>query len=161
MPKLAAIASMVGQRREKAVIMISRQGGYVAMLALMKHVATQATPPFGVATGEQRSEFNAATNSRGESFLVLVADSGQFSEGTSFFAVRRLYLAEVPTTACELQQRCGRVARMFGHHALPPEERAVSIVMPIAVVPLWIRDALTAWCFRACCTPSCKAEDAA
>jgi hypothetical protein len=161
MPKLAAIASMVGERREKAVIMISRQGGYVAMVALMKHVGAQAEPPFGVATGDQCSEFNAATNSRGESLLVLVADSGKFSEGTSFYAARRLYLAEIPGTACEFQQRCGRVARMFGHHDLPPEERAVTIVMPVAVIPDWLSDPLTAWCFRACCSHSSKAEDIA
>jgi len=153
MPKLAAIAAAVCHRREKAAILISRQGGYSAMVACMRQAAAQASPPFGVATGLKLAEFNAPSNARGQSHLVLVADSGQFCEGASFRNVRWLYLGDVPDTAGSWQQQCGRVARMFGHHDLPAAERSVTIVMPIATVPLWMREPLGAWAFRTMCPP--------
>lgn len=119
------------------------------MLACMQEMATREVPPFGVATGEQLAEFNAVQNARGVVFRVLVADSGQFSEGTSFRAVRRLYIADVPTSAAMFQQQCGRVSRMFGHGDLSPDERLVRVVMPIAILPQWIRHPLGAWAYHA------------
>merc|ERR1712194_310644 len=49
---------------------------------------------------------------------------------------------------------------MFGHHALQDVEHSVAVLMPIAVVPEWIQFPLAAWCFRACCTSACTADDA-
>ena len=126
MPKLASIAREVCLRRQKAVVLISRQGGYRAMLAHMQQAAAAAVPPFTVASGEQLAQFNAPSNARGEVLSVLVVDSSQFGEGTSFLNVRWLYLADVPGTAAAFQQQCGRVSRMFGHSGLPAEERSVS-----------------------------------
>jgi len=152
MPKLAAIAAAVCRRREKSVILISRQGGYKAMLALLQRHAARAEHPFVVDSAETGLvEFSAPANTHGERILVLVADSGKFSEGTSFHAVRRLYLADVPETALALQQQCGRVARMFGHQHLPPEKQTVAVVIPVATYPPWVRDPLGAWSLRACC----------
>lgn len=158
MPKLAAIASAICRRREKAAVLVTRQGGYMAMLALLRRMADNAVPPFGVASGERLAEFNAQTNARGEHWLVLVAEGTQFSEGTSFRAVRRLYLGDVPASASAFQQQCGRAARMFGHEEVPLEERVVSFVMPIAVVPTWMRCEFGAWSFRAFCTKSSRPD---
>eukprot|EP00747_Dinoflagellata_sp_TGD_P178780 gnl/TRDRNA2_/TRDRNA2_28381_c1_seq1.p1 gnl/TRDRNA2_/TRDRNA2_28381_c1~~gnl/TRDRNA2_/TRDRNA2_28381_c1_seq1.p1 ORF type:complete len:547 (+),score=98.19 gnl/TRDRNA2_/TRDRNA2_28381_c1_seq1:1-1641(+) len=160
MPKLRAIATAVARRREKAAVLVSRQGGYMAMLAIMQQAAAESVPPFAVATGERLAEFNAVGNTRGEDLLVLVADSAEFSEGVSFHAVRRLYLAEVPLSASTFQQQCGRVARMFGHHALPLEERSVAVVLPISVSPPWMHGSqLGAWAFRTYCKLSSRPKD--
>jgi hypothetical protein len=152
MPKLAAIASAICHRREKAVVLISRQGGYKAMLALLQRQAARSDPPFAVIDAESGlAEFNATANKHGQKYLALVADSTKFCEGTSFKAVKWLYLANVPGNALTLQQQCGRVARMFGHHHLDPRERSVSIVIPMATLPTWVKSPLDAWCLRACC----------
>ena len=65
------------------------------------------------------------SNLRGEKFRVLVADSFQCSEGVSFFAVRRVFFADVPLSPSQLVQQCGRSIRMFGHQGLPEEEQVV------------------------------------
>eukprot|EP00928_Gymnodinium_smaydae_P054065 TRINITY_DN37904_c0_g1_i1.p1 TRINITY_DN37904_c0_g1~~TRINITY_DN37904_c0_g1_i1.p1 ORF type:complete len:1122 (-),score=125.23 TRINITY_DN37904_c0_g1_i1:333-3650(-) len=159
MPKLAAIAAAIVRHREKTVVLISRQGGYSAMIACLRQAASNATPPFDIATGSQLAEFNASSNKRGESILALVADSAQFSEGTSFRTVRRLYLADIPSNPNMLHQQCGRVSRMFGHHELPLNERIVTVFIPCSVVPEWMRDPLAAWCFRASVSTARDAND--
>eukprot|EP00927_Polykrikos_kofoidii_P008300 TRINITY_DN13440_c0_g1_i1.p1 TRINITY_DN13440_c0_g1~~TRINITY_DN13440_c0_g1_i1.p1 ORF type:complete len:1158 (+),score=216.61 TRINITY_DN13440_c0_g1_i1:185-3658(+) len=160
MPKLAAIAASICRRREKAVVLISTQGGYAAMLSLLERQGEQASPPFCVASGENLADFNSPSNSRGSQYLVLVADANQFSEGVSFFAVRRLYIADVPGSASLFQQQCGRVSRMFGHGNLPVEERKVRVVMPIATLPSWMRKPLGVWAFCACCRPTTEPREA-
>ncbi|CAK0890919.1 unnamed protein product, partial [Prorocentrum cordatum] len=160
MPKLATIAAAIARRREKAAVLVSRQGGYAAMLACMRQVAARASPPFSVVGGDRLADFNDVANSRGDQIRALVADSNQFSEGVSFRAVRRLYLADVPHSACALRQQCGRVARMFGHHDLRPEERAVVVVLPVAKLPAWARSPLATWCFGAFCQANCDSAEA-
>ena len=58
---------------------------------------------------------------------VMVADAKECGEGVSFLGVRRLLLADVPSTAEDLLQRIGRAVRFMGHHALPPSERTVDV----------------------------------
>jgi len=84
MPKLAAIAAAICRRREKSAVIISRQGGYIAMVACMRQAAERASPPFGVATGEELSEFNDPSNSRGEVLLVLIASLRSFLKAFRF-----------------------------------------------------------------------------
>lgn len=63
---------------------------------------------------------------------VMVADAKECSEGVSFFGVRRLILADVPTTSEDLLQRVGRAVRFMGHSALPEAERSVEVRMYVA-----------------------------
>ncbi|CAJ1418834.1 unnamed protein product [Effrenium voratum] len=121
-PKLLGIAQAVLASEQKAVIMIGRTSGYVVMLELMKHLASQADPPVGVATMNELSEFNHCSNIRGEIYRVLVADSLQCSEGVSFLSVRRTFLADVPVAPSGFIQQTGRAIRMYGHRGLPEEE---------------------------------------
>eukprot|EP00927_Polykrikos_kofoidii_P070853 TRINITY_DN67231_c0_g1_i1.p1 TRINITY_DN67231_c0_g1~~TRINITY_DN67231_c0_g1_i1.p1 ORF type:complete len:1171 (-),score=216.39 TRINITY_DN67231_c0_g1_i1:663-3953(-) len=148
MPKFAAIANAVVQRREKAAVLVSRQGGYAAMLAYMRQVGAEASPPIRVASTDRLAEFNASSNAHGEAYMVLIADAAQFSEGSSFRAVRRLYLADIPSSAVTFQQQVGRAARMFGHHDLPLEDRSLTVVLPCATFPAWMKSDLAAWCLR-------------
>ncbi|CAE8584375.1 unnamed protein product [Polarella glacialis] len=111
-PKLLAIAQAVLESTEKAVIMCGRTSGYVVMLELMKHLAAKVETPFAVATMNELSEFNHCSNLRGERFRVLVADALQCSEGVSFLAVRRTFLADVPVSPSTFIQQCGRAIRM-------------------------------------------------
>lgn len=130
------------------------------MVACLEEAAAKASPPFQVATGTELAEFNAKTNTRGEEFLALVVDSVSFSESVSFREVRRLYLGDVPTSASSWQQQCGRASRMFGHHRLDPEERDVTVVVPTAVLPAWMRTLTGAWAYRAFCSVGCEAAQA-
>lgn len=98
---------------------------------------------------ENISAFNSSQNLRGESYRVLVADAATCSEGVSFFGVRRVFLAEVPTTPSALVQSVGRAIRMYGHCGLPIEEQTVTTSLYTATFPKWLRSPLGQWAFRA------------
>ncbi|CAJ1342989.1 unnamed protein product, partial [Effrenium voratum] len=140
-----------------AVIMIGRTSGYVVMLELMKHLASQADPPVGVATMNELSEFNHCSNIRGEIYRVLVADSLQLgldfkqcSEGVSFLSVRRTFLADVPVAPSGFIQQTGRAIRMYGHRGLPEEEQTVTTQLFVSILPKWMRSSsLACWALRA------------
>ncbi|CAJ1372495.1 unnamed protein product [Effrenium voratum] len=149
-PKLLGIAQAVLASEQKAVIMIGRTSGYVVMLELMKHLASQADPPVGVATMNELSEFNHCSNIRGEIYRVLVADSLQCSEGVSFLSVRRTFLADVPVAPSGFIQQTGRAIRMYGHRGLPEEEQTVTTQLFVSILPKWMRSSsLACWALRA------------
>lgn len=147
-PKLQAIAAEVAAHQEKALVLISKQSGYVVMLELMRRVAACSNPPFTVATIDELTEFNHVSNLRGQKFRVLVADASQCSEGVSFLAVRRVFLSDVPTSPSQMIQQCGRSIRMFGHQGLPEEEQVVVNHMYVANFPKWLQSPLACWVFR-------------
>jgi hypothetical protein len=138
-PKLKQIVDDIVTFEEKAVVIISLRSGYRAMLALVTDAA--AVFGFNVATMRDMHAFNHAFNSTGEVFRVLVADSDQCSEGISFFAVRQLFLADVPRTYGALIQRVGRVVRMFSHASLPCAEQRVHVHICVATLPGNMRSA--------------------
>mmetsp|Transcript_19575 Transcript_19575/g.34570 ORF Transcript_19575/g.34570 Transcript_19575/m.34570 type:complete len:1115 (+) Transcript_19575:20-3364(+) len=150
-PKLFAIASEVCEKAEKALVLISRSSGLEALLEHLRErsAALPSDLKFGVATMEELAEFNAPSNLRGENFRVLVADAAQCSEGVSFFAVRRVHLAEVPATPSGLVQAVGRAIRMYGHRGLPVEDQTVITQLWVAEFPRWMRSSLGALAFRA------------
>jgi hypothetical protein len=147
-PKLHAIAMEVAANPLKAVIMTSRQCGYSVILELVRRVASQSEPPFGVATMDELSEYNHVSNIRGEKYRVLVADASQCSEGVSFLAVRRTFLSDVPSSPSQFIQQCGRAIRMFGHQGLPEEEQEVIQHLYVAKFSGWMRSPLAMWVFR-------------
>ena len=65
---------------------------------------------------------------------VMVADAKECGEGVSFLGVRRLLLADVPSTAEDLMQRVGRAVRFMGHAMLPAEERNVEVRMYVSTL---------------------------
>lgn len=147
-PKLHAIVMEVAASKDKAVIMVSRQCGYSVVLELMRQVASVGDSTFGVATMDELSEFNHVSNLRGEKYRVLIADAVSCSEGVSFLAVRRVFLADVPSSPSQFIQQCGRSIRMFGHQGLPDEEQTVTNHLYIARFPKWMRSSLAMWVFR-------------
>eukprot|EP00406_Dinophysis_acuminata_P077878 CAMPEP_0179256614 /NCGR_PEP_ID=MMETSP0797-20121207/24360_1 /TAXON_ID=47934 /ORGANISM="Dinophysis acuminata, Strain DAEP01" /LENGTH=804 /DNA_ID=CAMNT_0020964559 /DNA_START=12 /DNA_END=2422 /DNA_ORIENTATION=+ len=148
-PKLDAIAQDVVAHREKALILIDRRSGLEALLTHLKTVAANASPEFAVATMDEIAAFNAASNRHGERYRVLVADAATCSEGVSFFAVRRLHLADVPAAPSAFIQAVGRAIRMYGHAGLPEEDRTVTTILHVAGLPRWMRSTLGTWSFRA------------
>lgn len=148
-PKLYAIATDVVDHEEKALVLVARNSGLLAFLEHLKERAATAEKPFHVATIDELAEFNSPGNLGGELFRVLVADAAQCSEGVSFFAVRRLHLADVPVTPSALVQSVGRAIRMYGHKGLLEHEQTVTTTMWVAVLPRWMRSPLSAWAFRA------------
>jgi len=148
-PKLYKIAQDVAASAEKALVLVSRQTGYIVMLELMRLVAMRSETQFAVATIDDLAEFNHVSNLRGQKFRVLVADSAQCSEGVSFFAVRRTFLADVPTSPSQFIQQCGRAIRMYGHRGLPDEEQTVTNRLYIATFPHWVTSELACWSLRA------------
>jgi hypothetical protein len=148
-PKFHAIGVAVQTSPAKTLILVARKSGYGALLAHLHRVGQRSNPRFTVASIDQLAEFNAPSNLRGERFRMLVADAAQCSEGVSFFAVRRVLLADVPNSPGQLVQQCGRAIRMFGHHGLPEEEQTVTMTAYVAGLPRWMRSPLGAWCYRA------------
>merc|ERR1719460_2163882 len=98
---------------------------------------------------EELSEFNHVSNLRGEVFRVLVADATQCSEGISFLAVRRTYIADVPVSPSQFIQQCGRSIRMYGHRGLPDEEQTVTTNLYVSIFPKWMKSSLACWALRA------------
>eukprot|EP00928_Gymnodinium_smaydae_P044731 TRINITY_DN29856_c0_g1_i1.p1 TRINITY_DN29856_c0_g1~~TRINITY_DN29856_c0_g1_i1.p1 ORF type:complete len:717 (-),score=212.00 TRINITY_DN29856_c0_g1_i1:130-2280(-) len=148
-PKLWAIAEDIASDTSKALVLVERHSGMGALLAHLKELAARSEQPFGVATMDELAEFNASSNLRGERYRVLVADASQCSEGVSFFAVRRVLLADVPATPSALVQQVGRSIRMYGHAGLPDEEQSVVATLYAAAFPSWLREPLGAWAYRA------------
>jgi len=149
-PKFFAVAHAVASEPKKAVVMTSRLNGYNVMLELMKTVAAQADPPFGVASLEELAEYNSIANVHGEKYRVLVADAAQCSEGVSFLAVRRSFLCDVPVSPSAFVQQCGRAIRMYGHRGLEDDEQVVETYMYVATLPKWMRtEAVGCWAYRA------------
>lgn len=148
-PKLYAIAEDVATCNEKTIVMVGRPGGYTVLLEVLRRLALESEPPFAVATMEELSEFNHATNLRGERYRVLVADAAQCSEGVSFLAVRQVLLAEVPLLHSMFVQQCGRAVRMYSHSALPHEEQTVTVRLYSAVLPQWMGSPLGCLAYRA------------
>lgn len=148
-PKLLAIAREIALNPGKALVLISKSQGYRPMLALMKQVAKAHRPSFEVATMEQLSQFNdPVKNLRGDAFKVMVADAAQCAEGVSFLSVRRVFLAEVPTSPSSLIQLCSRALRMYGHRWLPTEEQEVRFFLYVSQMPHWLQTPLGAWALR-------------
>jgi len=148
-PKLYAIAKDVAAEPTKALVLVARNTGMGAFLAHLREVAEKSDPPFGVATMDELATFNSAENLRGGIFRVMVADAMQCSEGVSFFAVRRLMLADVPLNPSALVQSVGRAIRMYGHRGLPVEEQTVTTTLYVASFPARLRGPLGAWAYRA------------
>mmetsp|Transcript_42709 Transcript_42709/g.110427 ORF Transcript_42709/g.110427 Transcript_42709/m.110427 type:complete len:1187 (+) Transcript_42709:74-3634(+) len=148
-PKLHAIALDVAANCEKALVLIARSSGMEALLAHLHAVGAASKPPFSVATMDELAAFNSHLNRRGEQYRVLVADAATCSEGVSFFAVRRVHLADVPATPSAFVQSVGRAIRMYGHAGLPSEEQTVTTVLHVAGLPRWMRSTLGAWTLRA------------
>lgn len=148
-PKLHAIINDVVASNLKSLVLVDRRSGMDVLLEQLKLLGSQSSPQFQVATMENISAFNSSDNLRGEAYRVLVADAATCSEGVSFFGVRRVFLADVPTVPSGLIQSVGRAVRMYGHRGLPAEEQTVTTTMYAAVFPKWMRSPLGQWAFRA------------
>mmetsp|Transcript_43377 Transcript_43377/g.114246 ORF Transcript_43377/g.114246 Transcript_43377/m.114246 type:complete len:929 (+) Transcript_43377:3-2789(+) len=151
-PKLQAMARDVAAEPSKAVVLVARSSGMDALIEHLRRLAMPqvgSKPLFGVATMEELAAFNSAANLHGELYRVLVADSTQCGEGVSFFAVRRVLLADVPTSPSALVQAVGRSIRMYGHYGLSEEEWTVTTTLYAATMPRWMRSPLGAWAYRA------------
>jgi hypothetical protein len=103
--------------------------------AILRKRASQADPPFEIATLQQLAEFNHVSNLRGEQLRCLIASTDECSEGVSFVGVRRLLLAQVPPSYTALQQMLGRACRMDSHMKLLQHERNVDFNLFVATVP--------------------------
>ena len=148
-PKFWKLAQMIAKNRQKSLVFVSRGSGYRAAVDVLRQVASEASPPFQVASTESLAEFNSTENLRGEKILCMVADSNQCGEGVSFRTVRQLFLLDVPPTPTSLVQTCGRASRMLGHQALPWKERLVRVYIFVASLPDWSKQPLGHWCLVA------------
>jgi len=146
-PKLERIAREVASSPLKSLVMVDRHSGMSAILEYLRELG--AAQGFGVATMDEIVAFNSASsNLRGEKYRVLVADASTCSEGVSFFGVRRVFLADVPSTPSGLVQAVGRSIRMYSHRGLPVEEQTVTTRLYVATFPRWMRSPLGAWALR-------------
>ncbi|CAJ1385863.1 unnamed protein product, partial [Effrenium voratum] len=141
-PKLFAIAADVVEHPEKALVLINRSSG---LMALLEHLRAQASEHnFSVATMEELAEFNSPGNLRGERFRGATrhncpkCGAHQTSRG-----------GPASATPSALVQSVGRAIRMYGHRGLPEEEQTVTTTLWVAGLPRWMQSPLAAWAFRA------------
>jgi len=146
-PKLWEAAKAVAASTKKAVVLTGRTSGYFVMLALLQNLGLKHN--FKVATMDELAEFNHASNLKGQSYRVLVANTTQCSEGISFFAVRRLFMTDLPDSPSQLVQQVGRALRLFGHKGLPEKEQTVTSYLYVSCLPRWMRSPLSFWAMSA------------
>lgn len=146
-PKFYGVAKSIAKNKEKAVVMLSRQTGYKALLEILQKTGKKRG--FKVATLKELSDFNdGKRNLRGERFRVMVAETSQAGEGIQFKHVRRLHLVEVPARHSELVQRASRCVRMGGHEGLPPKERELAIEVHLTQLPSFLRKGPSSFIYR-------------
>jgi superfamily II DNA or RNA helicase len=117
---------------EKSLVLIDRAFGFKAFLAAFNLKGK------GKACGlYEKSEltclnrFNDPSNLDGSKLQVIIADASIFSEGVSFFGVRKLYLMNPPLTYGLYLQQVGRALRACVYHKLPKRDRNVKIYICI------------------------------
>lgn len=141
--KLFAAAEEILNTDLKTVVLVRRHTGYEFFVKLLRHLETSRGLNIGIATLEDKAVFNCFdTNLRGERFRVLVGETGEAGEGSSFFCVRTLYLLDVPLTATDFEQCKARVDRANSHRGLPEEERTVQVKIVCASLPSPIKNYL-------------------
>lgn len=135
-PKLHWLAEQIVESDRKAVVLVKKNTGFAYFKRLLEQVRDDAGEDFKIADLSQRSLFNCReTNCRGERYRVLLGEFAESFEGTSFFDVRDLYIADVPLNATEFQQVKARVDRADGHRGLPPSERTVKVHLVCGALP--------------------------
>jgi len=109
---------------------------------------------FNVATMDELAEFNHVDNLHGKKYRVLIADTLQCAEGVNFFAVRRMFLTDVPSSPSQLVQQVGRALRLYSHRGLADKDQTVTSALYVAALPSWMRPAHTYWASTAQKMPS-------
>ena len=142
----------------KTLVIVHRYAGYKLLLRMLgKRLGSEVVRGFPAArTAAEKRDVGIASllggghdESRGKGSCmcalcafnrgdgdtrVMVADAKECGEGVSFLGVRRLLLADVPSTAEDLMQRVGRAVRFMGHAMLPADERNVEVRLYVSTV---------------------------
>ena len=138
-----------GESNGKFLVMIDRRCGWEALIRLLQEcvrdddrfglsvsqISCYPRLPGSAVDEDILGRFNMAKNSDGSDVAIMIADSKEASEGVSFTAIRRLYLANVPTTWLEYQQLVGRAVRAFSHSHLAEADRDVAVRLYCATLP--------------------------
>lgn len=146
--KLAAIAHDILHDQTKTIVLLHRENGFRAMDTILSAIAADSKHPCAhkcwaslynsptLAQIKLLEKFNSQENNEGQLLHVLVLDSKFYSEGVSFFGVRKLILADVPSTYSAYSQSIGRVLRACAYQRqLPPNKRNVELHMWVATHP--------------------------
>ena len=164
-----------GESNCKLLVMIDRRCGWQALVRLLRERARNDTqgphqslynlredqvcsyPPLpddarSISAADLLERFNRPANSDGSDIAVMIADSKEASEGVSFKAVRRLYLANVPLSWLEYQQLVGRAVRAFSHSHLELADQEVAVKMYVGTM-----SPIHQSCFN--CNSSCTDTD--
>lgn len=76
--------------------------------------------------------FNSTENSEGRLIRIIIG-SPIMSEGITLKAVRQVHILEPTWNMSRINQIIGRAVRNYSHHALPPDQRDVSIYKYVSV----------------------------
>ncbi|CAD7923406.1 unnamed protein product [Amoebophrya sp. A120] len=132
-PKICKVISMTRERSLKTLVIVARRTGFLAAKRLLEHAF-----PGKVAFFEDLSRFNCGeTNLRGEKFVIMLATREECGEGIEFRGVRDFHALDIPLSATEYAQLCGRAVRMGSHSGLPKADQTVSIYLHKAKLPKW------------------------
>eukprot|EP00929_Paragymnodinium_shiwhaense_P101371 TRINITY_DN64411_c0_g1_i1.p1 TRINITY_DN64411_c0_g1~~TRINITY_DN64411_c0_g1_i1.p1 ORF type:complete len:2003 (-),score=462.44 TRINITY_DN64411_c0_g1_i1:77-6085(-) len=149
-PKLLHVARSVVKDTRKTVVLVREHTGFKLFRMLLEQCRRHSGQSFGIASLAQKAEFNCGrTNLRGERYRVMVAETGASGEGVSFFAVRVLWLPDMPINATEFAQASARVDRANGHAGLEEHERKVSVRLVCGELPEALKDPLAAFLWKA------------
>ena len=142
--KLYKIAKDIASRNEKALIIIHRAAGFKILVALLNQIVGNmcGKPPsnrcwvsmYDAKDKRHLKTFNSPANLRGTIMKAMVIDAKEFSEGVSFFAVRRVIHVNPAYDYASQKQRNGRALRSCSHNKLPQVDRNVHIDIYVATI---------------------------
>ena len=130
--KLDAILEVLQKLKLKTLILVERAAGFkIAVRYLQKKhknfEALYENPSRSEKSKKTLELFNSPENLKGDKLMCVIADAKEFSEGTSFLAVRLLFLLNPPFSYGRYLQQIGRALRSCAFHPLDAKARNVSI----------------------------------
>lgn len=143
--KLFRVINDVLKNNEKSLVIIDRKHGYKCLKQMFKYAMQERSSESGCKSecwvdlydktsmgAAMIDRFNNDSNKYGGDMKIMIIDAENFSEGVSFFGVRKLYLVNPPVNYGLYQQRIGRILRACSYNNLPKRKRNVDIYMYIS-----------------------------
>lgn len=146
-PKMNAVAKSIARDPAKALIVISRDAGFRAMLEVLQRAGK--TSGFKVCAFDDIESFNDARNQHGERIRVLVAEPWQLREGGAHFrGVRRVHFMDAPQGCSDLACWAACCVRLGSHAELVDGKRALAMALHVAHFPKLLQQGLGSFLYR-------------
>lgn len=132
------------QPKKKTLILINKKNGLEILYKLFLHVMKERIPNDNdtkvillLNKNEEshtlKNRFNDRKgNAYGEKYMIALANAQLYSEGVSFYNIRRLIIADIPENFGQYEQMIGRVYRACGYDV---NKKEIEIELYCSVLP--------------------------